>query len=391
MPRQKLVVEEHSSLRGVSLSEADVVALRSGPARLEVERRRDGRFDVRARQIVGTVRTATVDLVIRPKVSVDGFLEMLGHAPGIAELRGAASMDRWRELVPALAELYARSLEIALRRGVLQGYRSERDALTTCRGRIDGLHLATRRFGVIPPIECEFEEFSPDVEVNQRLLAAATSLLQAGFGSDFARHRLRVAVDRLEGVTLRRFRAPLPPIPVERRFTRYGAAVDLANLILSATSVELNHGEVASVGFLVNMNDLYEAWVAAELGRALRASFPRWRRHPPRVHLDHDRQVKLAPDVLWTPHGAPKLPIDAKYKRGEDVPNPDVYQMAAYCAGLGVRRGVLFCVDVKPRVLRLMNGVEIHVRRLSIEGDSGARREAVEREAAHLLRLAFRA
>lgn len=387
MVRRKLVVEEHSSLRGVELSEADATALRAAPARLVVERRRDGRFDIRAKQIVGTVRTPTLDLVVQPKVSVEAFLELLGHSPALAELQGQTSMDSWGELVPALADVFARSLEDALRRGVLHGYRLQREPLTSCRGRIDGLHLATRRFGIVPPIQCEFEEFSPDVEVNQRLLAAATLLMRAGFGSDHARHRLRVATDRLVGVTLRRFRAPLGPLAVDRRLVTYGSAVDLANLILSSASLELRHGEVGSVGFFVNMNELYETWVAAELGKALRVSSPRWRRHPPRLHLDYDRRVKLAPDVLWSPRDASKLPIDAKYKRGDDVANPDVYQMAAYCAGLGVRRGVLFCVDMPPHVLRLKNGVEIHVRRLSIEGDPGARREAIEREAAHLLTL----
>lgn len=380
MARRRLSVSEHSTLRGLDLTAADAEALRGCAARLNVRARSDGRYDLQSKQIVGTVRTATVDLVIQPKVPVEGFLDLLSHAPGLARLKGELDLQEWGELLPALARLFSHALRAALRCGVLRGYRHQRDALSYCRGRIDGLHLATRRFGVIPPIDCDFDEFDADIEVNQRLKAAASFLLRSGFGEVATRGQLRAALDQLASVSRVRFRLPLRPLPMDRRLSLYGAAVDLANLVLSSASLDLKHGEVTSVGFLVNMDDLYEAWVAAVLGAALRAPRNRWRRHPPKVHLDHDRLVKLEPDVLWSPSGAPQLPIDAKYKRGPRLPNPDIYQMAAYCAGLRVNRGVIVCADVDPYVLRLRNGSEIHVRRLPVEGNLEDRAIAIERE-----------
>lgn len=385
--RRRLAVEEHSTLRGLVLDATDAEALRAAGARVTLNQRTDGRYDLAAKQMVGTVRTANLDLVIRPKVPADAFLELLGQAPGLARLAGRLNLQRWDDLLPAVTGLYAHALHDALRRGVLRGYHHRREALSFCRGKIDGLTLATRRFGVIPPVDCDFEEFSPDIEVNQRLKAAAAFLFRSGFGLDSDRGLLRSALDRLATVRDRRFRSPLPPLPLDRRLSTYGAAVDLANLVLSSASLDLQHGAVASVGFLLNMDDLYEAWVAGVLSAELRTGRPRWRRHPPRLHLDYDRSVKLEPDVLWSPAGGPKVPIDAKYKRGARIPNPDVYQMAAYCAGLGVIRGVVFCVDVRPHLLRLRNGVTIHVRRLSIEGNPEHRVATVRREAAFLRSL----
>lgn len=385
--RRRLLLEEHSTLDRVELDGRDAEALRESSARLVLRARAHGRYDISARQIVGTVRTANIDLVIRPKVDLDGFLELLGHAPGLARLAGRLELQHWDQLLPAVTKLYAHALQHALRRGVLSGYHHRREPLAFCRGRVDGLHLAVRRFGVIPPIVCEFDELSPDVEVNQRLKAAAVLLLRAGFGDDEVRGQLRSAVDRLTNVADVRFRPPLRPLPLDRRLSLYGSAVDLANLVLSFASVDLRHGSVASVGFLVNMDDLYEAWVAAVLGAGVGASASRWRRHPPKLHLDRDRIVKLEPDVLWSPPDAPRIPIDAKYKRGPTLPNPDVYQMAAYCAGLGVMRGVIFCVDVPSHVLRLNNGVDIHVRRLSVEGGPDQRATAIAREAEFLRSL----
>jgi 5-methylcytosine-specific restriction enzyme subunit McrC len=385
--RRRLTLEEHSTLRGVDLDAKDAEALRAGGARIALRPRPDGRYDVEAKQMVGTIRTTTIDLLIRPKVELEGFLDVLGHAPGLARLAGQLDLRRWDDLLPAITNLFARSLRDALRRGVLRGYRHQREALSFCRGRIDGLHLATRRFGVIPPIDCDFDEFSPDIEVNQRLKAAAAFLLRSGFGANAVRGQLRTALDQLADVTARLFRPPLAALPLDRRLAIYGPAVDLANLVLASASLDLHHGSVASVGFLVNMDDLYEAWVASVLREALGASTGRWRRHPPKLHLDHDRAVKLEPDVLWSPTGRPRIPIDAKYKRGTRIPNPDVYQMAAYCAGLQVVQGVVFCVDVVPHVLRLRNGVTVHVRRLSVEGASEARQRAIAREAEFLRSL----
>ena len=116
--RLRLEVDEHSSLRGVAIDVADAEALRASRARLLLEARPGGRYDIRTKQMVGTVRTANVDLVIRPKVEVGGFLELLSHAPALARLGGHLHLRRWDELLPALTGLYARSLRDALRRGV---------------------------------------------------------------------------------------------------------------------------------------------------------------------------------------------------------------------------------------------------------------------------------
>ena len=388
MARRSLVLAEHSTRQGVELSLEDAQALNAAGARIVTVPRSDGRFDVQTKQVVGTVRTANLDVVIHPKVSIEGFLELLGHAADLARLHGRLDLQRWDELLPSLTRLYAHALAGALRRGALRGYHPHRDELAFCRGRIDVLDLVTRRYGIVPPITCDFEEFSPDIEVNRRLRAAADFLVRSGFGRDRDRGLLRTSLGQLTDVGLRRYRPPLAPLPRDRRVSNaYGPAVDLANLILTCASVELRHGAVASVGFLVNMDDLYERWVSAVLRRALGASGSRWKRHPPKLYLDHDESVKLEPDMVWLPSGRPPLPIDAKYKRSVRLPNPDVYQMAAYCTGLDVSEGVVMSVDVEPYVLRLVDGVRIHVRRLSVEGGPEKRERAVRSEALFLREL----
>ena len=60
--------------------------------------------------------------------------------------------------------------------------------------------------------------------------------------------------------------------------------------------------------------------------------------------LDAEREISLRPDLVWYPSpGHPGVVVDAKYK-AESVagfPNPDVYQMLAYCSALRLPVGHL--------------------------------------------------
>ncbi len=124
------------------------------------------------------------------------------------------------------------------------------------------------------------------------------------------------------------------------------------------------------------------------MGKRVRRWGGKWQEDPKHYKMDRHGKVRLLPDMVWSVSKKSKLPIDAKYKRGA-WPNSDIYQMAAYCGGLRVKHGVLFYVDVPPDTLHLENGVTIHIRRLSIEGDPERRSAELDRESRFLGSLAF--
>lgn len=387
--RLELELREHATTCGVALSVADAAALAVSPARLVVVRRPDGRYDVSAKQIVGSVRTRNVQVVIRPKVELEGFFDLLQHGLGLMRFDTAARLKSWDQFLPAIGLLYARALSRALRHGLLRGYQERCEPLSHVRGKIDGLHLATRRFGVIPPLDCTYQEHTADTEMNQRLRGAAEFLVRSGFAEGDGERLLRSAIDRMADVASRRFRTPVRPLQSERRFVHYRHAIGLADLVLNSASLELHRGAVASVGFLVNMDHLYEAWVAGALGAEMRLGGADWQRRPAQLYFDHDRLVKLEPDILWRSPGRSRspIPVDAKYERGKRVPNADIYQMASYCAALGAHVGVLLCADIDPYVVRLTHGVTIYVLRLGVDGGAAGRAQAIRSVASTLQQL----
>ena len=98
---------------------------------------------------VGSVRTATVQLDVRPKdrLGLSRLLFLLSYAgqQGFRDTAVAAVEDR--ELWSALAESLAQLAERALGRGVLQGYLTVDESLRTVKGRI---RISTRRFWALP-------------------------------------------------------------------------------------------------------------------------------------------------------------------------------------------------------------------------------------------------
>src|SRR4051812_21521296 len=115
----------------------------------------------------------------------------------------AYSLDpvRWQETVPELAEApnlvesvvpaFVAAVRKATIRGVLRGYQERADALMTIRGRIDFDTLIKRRFGVVPPIDCRFDEYTADIELNRLLFAASNRLLRLKRLDDTWRTSLR--------------------------------------------------------------------------------------------------------------------------------------------------------------------------------------------------------
>jgi 5-methylcytosine-specific restriction enzyme subunit McrC len=146
----------------------------------------------------------------------------------------------------------------------------------------------------------------------------------------------------------------------------------LAELALRNASVELYHGRTDAIGFLVNMDELFERFVVATLRSAMGLSKHQWRHHPTGLRLDERGTIAVTPDALWIDsRGRPRLPVDVKYKSTVRGENADIYQMVAYCTALGVRDGVLVYANAQERRVHSVTNspIRIHVIELNPAGE----------------------
>ena len=343
------ILPEYSQLSGVALDDADLAALAPFcPRQLAVTPSfSGGGYDLAASSWVGTIRTPNGSLILQPKVAISRLLFLLSYT---------LDPDRWRDvpfdyqtsdsLVEAIIPGFVHQVRRAIRQGLLQGYRAREDTFTTVRGRIDFAQQLRRHHGRTPPVEVVYDEFTDDIVENRLLKAAVNRLGRLQLRSPASRSALRTLGSAFDRVQLQHYDPrELPTVTYTRLNEHYRPAVELARLILQASSFDLAHGAARSSAFLVNMNSVFEAFVTVALREALGAderSFPVPAKAPA-LRLDDDRQIRLKPDLTWLRDRRRIFVGDVKYKRlgSAGYLHPDLYQALAYTVAAELPSAVL--------------------------------------------------
>lgn len=300
--------------------------------------------------VVGGADGAAVDVRIEPKVPTGRLLWMLGFAASSVIWRNEQVDAPFAEDLPsAIAASMARLGELALRTGLLQGYKTIEESGVTFRGRMREADQIRRRFGQPLPVEIVYSDFGPDITENQILLAALQRCLAIPGVPASTRKRLLAIGRRLVDVGQLIPGHAVPKWSASRLNRPYQPALQLAELVLRSSSFELGRGRVPATGFLVSMPFVFESFVVSALGKALSESYGgRAVTQDGSWFLDAEQEVNLRPDIVWyqvprRERREPTIVADAKYKieTTGSLPNQDVYQMLAYCSSLGLAAGHL--------------------------------------------------
>ncbi len=331
-----------------------------------------GIYDVAAARKVGAVRIGDRQLIVRPKITdLNRLLFLLGYAQNPNIWRddpiGLVNAD---ELLPGVAEAFARLAARALEQGLLQGYRTISDTLPVLRGRILAGEQMNRLYGLPVPIAVEYDDFTVDIAENQLLAMATLRLLTVPRVSEPARRLLLRLRRALADVTVAPRGGAIPTWHPSRLNARYGASLRLAEIVLAAESFEHHHGDVTVTGYMFDMWRIFEDFVAVALRETLSALGWRCRTQAP-LHLDELRQIGMKPDLLAHNGSGASAVIDAKYKaeRPDGFPNADLYQMLAYCTVLGLDDGHLVYAKGNESVATHVvqrSGVKIHCHALDL-------------------------
>ncbi|KRC53368.1 hypothetical protein ASE19_13535 [Nocardioides sp. Root79] len=340
---EPLTLTEGEPAKAVRLSNAEAEAL--DVAELAVVTRAPGSDDwlVAAGTKVGVVRVGSLQISIRPKISIERLVFLMGYATKPKFWRDhSVRLDVESDLPEALAHAFTRLAGRAIEQGLLQGYRTVDDSLPVLRGRIRVRDQISRRYGVGLPLEMTYDDFTVDIAENQILLATTIRLLRMNGLSATVRQRLQRLRLQFAGVTEVRRGDLVPSWQATRLNTRYHPALHLAALILAGDSFEQRVGDLEVSGFVFDMWKIYEDFVSVALGEAM-APLGGSASLQHRMHLDEADQVQMRPDFVWTGFDGRRVVVDAKYKAEKPVgfPQADLYQLLAYCTVLGLAEGHL--------------------------------------------------
>ncbi len=341
-----LDLREYQRSDAVVLTAAQRAALREAVKPLAIEPSDDGEglYHLTPASTVGAIEVAGLSVVIKPKITMQQVLSLALYAMDVSIIRQPSQFHFKEET--ALPDLLALALATAARRafsrGLLHGYRTEEEALYGVRGRIRFDEQLRRRFGRTLPVEVRYDDFTDDILEN-RLVKAAAGRLAAMPLRAASRRGLAWIAGTLANVTPVEYPPnAVPEVRFDRLNEHYRGVVDLARLVLRHSAFQSSRGAVRAIGFLFDMNDVFQGFLTRALREALGSNEREFREQHIRT-LDEGGKVTLKPDLVWQRSGRIVFVGDAKYKRVQDdrVPNADLYQLLAYTIALDLPGGLL--------------------------------------------------
>jgi 5-methylcytosine-specific restriction enzyme subunit McrC len=202
------------------------------------------------------------------------------------------------------------------------------------------------------PLEITYDDHTADIPENRMVRGATELLLRFRRLPIAARRRLLRVRATLEDVFPMAPNATVRAPEITRLNRRYEAVLALAELILRGSSITTSHGEVTSVSFVFDMNQVFEDFLSIALREALERHGGKVVLQYKRTYLDSNREIQLIPDITWWRGDRCQAVIDAKYKPLDDkrFPNADAYQMLAYCTGLRLPHGYLIYAKARDAI-----------------------------------------
>jgi 5-methylcytosine-specific restriction enzyme subunit McrC len=375
-------------------SDADALRLAAGNRLTVGLSTTDGHYELTATQHVGAIVTGNVSVAIRPKVPLHNMFLLLGVKP--PEFDGTLfGFGQDADLLSVMAAVFTTAVDRATARGVHRGYRPTEERLASPRGRID-LVQQVRRPALVSPMACRFDEYTADHFPNRVLVAALDRLGRVpGLGVG-----LRIGLNRLAPRFTEVARVVVDPLAVDRwkpsRIdAHYETAMRLAALILRNLTLTHRSAATPAASFTVDMNDLFEAFVADRLAKHLRHL--RLVTEPP-VALATSSGLTMKPDLVFRHDDRDVYVGDTKYKMSTGPARlRDYYQLLAYATAMNLPEGVLIYAQdpVDPaagsgqqvHTIEVLNSQKvIHTYRLPLTGSNADVELALKRLAGWIYR-----
>ena len=332
---------QRSEATPLTIAQRDALREAVGDMTIEPAISREGEYVLRPSSTVGAVEVEGLSVVIKPKIPMPQVLSLALYTMDAGIIRQPSPFHFEDE--DALPDLLAQALAMAARRafsrGLLHGYRTEEEALYGVRGRIRFDEQLRRRFGRPLPVEVRYDDFTDDIMENRLVKAAAGRLAAMHLNAASRRGLGWIAAN---AASVEYPPNAVPEVSFDRLNEHYRGVVDLARLVLRHSAFQSSRGKTGAIGFLFNMNEVFQRFVT----RALREKLGVSERDFGLIKvnsLDEGDKVKIEPDLVWQRADRPVFVGDAKYKDlgDRDARHADLYQLFAYTTALNLPGGLL--------------------------------------------------
>jgi 5-methylcytosine-specific restriction enzyme subunit McrC len=307
-----------------------------------------GQYILKPRGYAGMIRLESCVLVIRPKVPVANLFWMLSHAHELADFQGLdAELVQAEDIFEFIVRIFAQKVFALAREGLTRGYVEQEENLTTVRGRIDMMQHLRKNCAIKSRISCRYVEHTEDIPENRILKLCCFLLLREPLQDQRTIMTLRSALGRFDNVKLASVSdSDIDSLFFSRLTERYAGCIALARILLARMSLEAGMGPVPVGSFLIDMDKLFERFVASIL-RGIVGRTNGQLEVQRGVHItvkgEFLKPIWGIPDLLIRQEGELPVVLDTKYKDpgNEGWKIEDIYQMATHCQAAGSQHGIL--------------------------------------------------
>ena len=363
-----------------ALSEAEAEALWRGHRnQIDIEYpspKNGGCWKLRSPGWVGHLPvTRELNLRLIPKVELGNLFRMLEVAYRLRSLEfpGLIDCGSLEEVFERLAHMLARRVLSRGRRGFHREYMPQEERLSFVRGRLD-LSRALRAPWQVS-LDCQFQEHTTDVEDNQILAWTLSRIARSAACS-------RSEVVSTVGKAFRSLQGIAALVPMssgvcsDRLYTRlnddYRPLHALCRFFLENTGPTHETGDRQALPFLVNMNSLFEMFVAEWLATRLPAGLEL--RAQENVALGSGLSFSIDGVLYDRSTGQPLLVLDTKYKEWSSPTTADIAQVVAYAEAKGCGDAVLiYPVDLRAPFDIQVGAIRVRTLAFRLDGDLEAR------------------
>jgi 5-methylcytosine-specific restriction enzyme subunit McrC len=376
-----LYLREHESCQCAALTHEQANSLRQQYSRYLVIQPawQPGAWELTARQYVGAIVLSDLRVIIEPKVSLQNLFYMLTYAHNLADFRREAfQLAAGDDLFEFIVVIFRRQVEQLVQRGIYRAYVTEEDNHPFLRGRLVMADHLQRNALHVERFYQRTSDFTADVLEN-RILRYTLGLLSR---LEYRERELRQQIRRVASAFAEVSLTPIAPADCDLVvYTRlngaYRTRINLARLLIQHLSLEGRAGQTEFASYLLDMNKVFELFVARFLASHFASHASIQVEIKPNVWLDADCQEEGIPDIVLRRDGHRYLVLDTKYKTFHDRPaEDDRNQMVTYCHTLGLQRGILIYADDWPVDHRAsFKGIVIDAQALALHGSLDEFRE----------------
>jgi 5-methylcytosine-specific restriction enzyme subunit McrC len=318
--------------------------------------------------------TTDYGLRLTPKVEIANLFRMLEYAYRLQSLRflddliGCQTLEDYYE---RLANVLARRVLDRGRKGFYRDYLAQMEQLPYVRGRLDIARSAVQPWDVRP--HCHYQEHTADIEENQLLAWTLWDITRRGVCTERVLPTVRQAYRSLQGLATLQ---PFPPTAcIGRRYNRlnedYHPLHALCRFFLEQTGPSHHQGDRQVLPFLVNMESLFELFVAEWLKVHLSARWVLKAQEPYQIGDGGGPRFDIDLVLYDTASGVVRCILDTKYKAPDAPAAADISQVVAYAEAKGCDEAVLIYPRPLQSPLDARVGQRIRVRSLTfaLDGD----------------------